>query len=168
MLAAQFRSVAFAGQSIFLWRCSTKSLCKEHQRHNNFDLDAAGYWDQYQIAVCNTDSVATAADGFEFFDALFESFAARPATLSGGISFPTIRKWQGELTDRETKLRQAGILPAADPVVSYTKYFEGTIGPVPEHYFQQKPALPLAVPPSRQPPSPQQQQHQPRQRSPKK
>ena len=45
--------------------------------------------------------------------------------------------------DRETKLRQAGVLPAADPVVSYTKYFEGTVGPVPEHYFQ-KQSLPPA------------------------
>ena len=53
--------------------------------------------------------------------------------------------------DRETKLRQAGILPTADPVVSYTKYFEGTIGPVPEHYFPQKPVLPRAATPGRQP-----------------
>jgi len=58
------------------------------------------------------------------------------------------RKWQGELIDRETKLQQAGVLPAADPVVSYTKYFEGTIGPVLEHYFQ-KQSLPPADNPGR-------------------
>ena len=43
--------------------------------------------------------------------------------------------------DRETKLRQAGILPTADPVVSYTKYFEGTIGPVPCRGVAVHPAL---------------------------
>ena len=52
--------------------------------------------------MCNTDSVATAADGFEFFEALFESFATRLPNLDGGISFSSIRKWQGELMDRET------------------------------------------------------------------
>ena len=158
MLAAQISFTSFRWMKhvpLAVFNKEFHRLCKEHQRHNNFTLDAPTYWDQYQIAVCNTDSVATAADGFEFFEALFESFSTRAPNLDGGISFPSIRKWQGELMDRETKLRQAGVLPAADPVVSYTKYFEGTFGPVPEHYFQ-KQSLPPADTANRHQHNPQQ------------
>ena len=125
MLLAQTR---FVSQR---WKKSVKlseffrqyhDLVKDHEAHNDQELDAYNYWDQLVINLTDQDSDYP-AEGFVSFRSEMQMIDAE--IIAGGnqyVTFSKIKKFKAQLISAERELRKAGLLPKlADPVVNATQ-----------------------------------------------